>query len=84
MDKDKNRHIYLDKFDDVPRIRELVQIFETKFEHVRVDSVWLLKKMSCNNGFQGWHRDFALGQKITTTMVVNVGCVDNDVPAQKT
>lgn len=82
VDKDKNRHIYSDKFDDVPRIRELVQIFQAKFEYLRVDSVWLLKKMSSNDGFQGWHRDFALGQKITTTMVVNVGCVDDDVPAR--
>jgi len=76
VDKDKSRHIRSDKFDDVPRIRELVHIFEAKFLHV--DSVWLLKKMSSNNGFQGWHRDFALGQKITTTIVVNVGCVEDD------
>ena len=79
VDKDKNRHIRSDKFDDVPRIRELVHIFEAKFEHLRVDSVWLLKKMSSNDGFQGWHRDFALGQKITTTIVVNVGCIEDDV-----
>ena len=79
VDKDKNRHIYSDKFDDVPRIRELVQIFEAKFEHLCVDSVWLLKKMSSNDGFQGWHRDFALGQKITTTIVVNVGCIEDDI-----
>ncbi len=39
--------------------------------------------MSSNDGFQGWHRDFALGQNITTTMVVNIECVDYDVPAQK-
>jgi hypothetical protein len=73
IDYDKNRHIYSDKFDKVPRIRELVHIFEAKFEHLCVDSVWLLKKISSNDGFQGWHRDFALGQKITTTIVVNVG-----------
>ena len=78
MDKDKNRHIYSDKFDDIPRIRELDQIFEAKFKHLRVDSVWLLKKMSSNDGFHGWHRDFALGQKITTTIVVNVGCMEDD------
>ena len=79
VDKDKNRHIYSDKFDNVPRIRELVQIFEEQFEHLRVDSVWLLKKKNSNDGFQGWHRDFALGQKITMTIVVNVGCVEDDV-----
>ena len=63
MDKDKNRHIYSNKFADVPRIRGLVQIFEAKFKHLCVDSVWILKKMSSNDGFQGWHRDFALGKK---------------------
>ena len=78
MDKDKNRHIHSDEFDDVSRIRDLVHIFEDKFEHLRIDSVWLLKKTSSNDGFQGWHRDFALGQKITTTIVVNVGCIEDD------
>ena len=78
VDKDKNRHILSDKFDNVPRIRELVHSFEAKFKHLHVDSVWLLKKMSSNDGFQGWHRDFALGQKITTTIVVNIGCVEDD------
>ncbi len=73
VDKDKNRHI-----DDVPRIRDLVHIFEEKFKHLRIDSVWLLKKTSSNDGFQGWRRDFALGQKITTTIVVNVGCIEDD------
>ena len=79
MDKDKNRHIYSDKFHNVPRIRELVKISEAQFEHLCVDSVWLLKKKNSNDGFQGWHRDFALGQKITTTIVVNIGCVEDDV-----
>jgi hypothetical protein len=79
VNKDKNRHIFSDKFDDVPRIRELVHIFEAKFEHLCVDSVWLLKKMSLNDGFQGWHRDFALWQKITTTIVVNVGCIEDNI-----
>lgn len=79
VDKDKNRHIYSNKFNDVPRIRGLVQIFEAKFKHLCVDSVWILKKMSSNDGFQGWHRDFALGNKITTTIVVNVGCIEDDI-----
>jgi hypothetical protein len=79
VDKDKNRLIYSNKFDNVPRIRELVHIFEAKFKHLCVDSVWILKKMSSNYGFQGWHRDFALGQKITTTIVVNVGCIEDNI-----
>jgi hypothetical protein len=36
VDKDINRHICSDKFDTVPRIRELVHITEANFEHLRV------------------------------------------------
>ena len=81
VDKDKNRQINSNQFDNVPRIRDLVHIFENKFKHLRVDSVWLLKKTSSNDGFQGWHRDFALGKKITSTIVVNVGFFEDDVTA---
>ena len=73
VERDKNRHILSSQFDRVPRIRELVKIFEEKFDHLRIDSVWLLTKSSSDDGFQNWHRDFALGTKITTTIVVNVG-----------
>jgi hypothetical protein len=69
----KNRHIRLEKFKDLPRIDELVRMFKAEFPHLDVDSVWLLQKTRCEDGFQTWHRDFALGQKITTTIVVNVG-----------
>ncbi len=34
VDKDKNRHVRSDKFDKVPRIRELDHIFEAKFKHL--------------------------------------------------
>ncbi len=44
VDMDKNRHIFSNKFDNVPRIREFVYIFEAKFEHLCVDSVWILKR----------------------------------------
>jgi hypothetical protein len=73
VERDKTRHILSSQFDSVPRIRELVQMFEEKFPHLRIDSLWLLTKSSSNDGFQNWHRDFALGTKITTTTVVNVG-----------
>jgi len=73
VERDKNRHILSSQFDLVPRIKELVKIFEDKFTHLRIDSVWLIMKSSCKDGFQSWHRDFALGNKITTTIVVNVG-----------
>jgi hypothetical protein len=63
VDKDKNRKIHSDKFDEVPRIRELVYIFEAKFEHLRVDSMWLLKKMSSNNGFRDGTGTLHLGKR---------------------
>ena len=73
VESDKNRHIHADQFDSVPKIRALVQLFEEIFDHLRIDSVWLMTKCYSNDGFQTWHRDFALGNKITTTIVVNVG-----------
>ena len=73
VDQEKNRHIRSEKFKDLPRIDELVRMFKAEFPHLDVDSVWLLQKTRCEDGFQTWHRDFALGQKITTTIVVNVG-----------
>ena len=73
VDQEKNRHIRSEKFKDLPTIDKLVRIFKAKFPNLDVDSVWLLQKTRCEDGFQNWHRDFALGQKITTTIVVNVG-----------
>jgi hypothetical protein len=75
MDSSTNRHIYSEKFDHIPRIKELVNVFKEKFKHLTVDSVWLLQKCRQDDGFQGWHRDFALGKKITTTIVMNVGAI---------
>ena len=73
IESDKNRQIFSHQFDSVPKIRALVDMFEGIFDHLRIDNVWLLTKCSSNDGFQTWHRDFALGNKITTTIVVNVG-----------
>ena len=30
------------------------------------------------DGFQGWHKDFLLGQRITKTIVINVGSKERD------
>jgi len=73
VNSDKNRHIPSDKYHQVPLLENLVRMFEQKFNHLCIDSIWLLQKENCEDGFQGWHRDFALGQKITTTNVINVG-----------
>ncbi len=72
----KNRHISSGMFLGVPLIAELVNYFEDKYTHLEVRSVWIIKKLRENNGFQCWHRDFYLGTEVTT-IVVNVGAVTN-------
>ena len=72
IDKNKNRHIYSNQFATVRAIDNLVTHFQLMFPHLSV-SVWLIKKESIDVGFQGWHRDFKLGNTITSTIVVNVG-----------
>jgi hypothetical protein len=79
IDEDKNRQIKLDQLGKknlkIATIDNLVMYFQLKFPHLTIDSVWLIKKESVDHGFQGWHRDFKLGNTITTTIVVNVGAV---------
>jgi hypothetical protein len=65
IDVTKNRHILRAYFGSVQRIAELVQLFEDKYKHLAICSVWLIKKSKENNGFQVWHRDFWLGHKVT-------------------
>ncbi len=73
IDKMKNRHIYSNQFATVRPIDNLVTHFQLKFPHLSIVSVWLIKKESDDDGFQGWHRDFKLGNTTTSTIVVNVG-----------
>ncbi len=54
---------------------ELVQLFEKKYKHLAIRSVWLIEKLKENDGFQVWHRDFWLGHDVTSTIVVNVGAI---------
>ncbi len=77
IDATKNRHIPSGMFLGVPLIAELVKYFEDKYTHLKVHSVWIIKKLGENNGFQRWYRDFYLGTEVTTTIVVNVGAVKN-------
>ncbi len=68
--------IFLEKiFGSVQRIAELVQLFEDKYKHLVIRSVWLIEKSMENDGFQVWHRDFWLGHKVTLTIVVKVGAI---------
>jgi hypothetical protein len=73
----KNRHIPSGLFLGVPLIAELVKYFEDKYTHLKVRSVWIIKKSRENDGFQRWHRDFYLRTDVKTTIVVNVGAVTN-------
>jgi hypothetical protein len=56
-------------------MKVLVDAFKEYFQHLTIDSVWLIQKSKQDARFQGWHRDFALGKKMTTTIVVNVGAI---------
>ena len=71
IDKSKNRHILSHHIHLLPMIQQLCLAFEEIIGGITVDSVWLLKKLKGDDGFQGWHQD--LPHKITTTIVVNVG-----------
>jgi hypothetical protein len=75
IDVTKNRHILQANFGSVQRILELVQLFENKYKHLAISSVWLIEKSKENDGFQVWHRDFWLGHEVTLTIVVNVGAI---------
>ncbi len=75
IDVTKNRHILRANFGSVQRIVELVQLFEDKYKHLAIHSVWLIEKSKENKGFQVWHRDFRLGHNVTSTIVVNVGTI---------
>jgi hypothetical protein len=50
-----------------------VDTFETLLPYLSVDLVWLLHNSKEGDGFQGWHKDFYMGGRITKTIVVNLG-----------
>jgi hypothetical protein len=64
---------YKKHFTQVSLLKKLVETFETMFPYLSIDLVWLLRKSKEGDGFQGWHKDFSLGQQITKTFVINVG-----------
>ncbi len=73
MDRASNRQINKKHFTQVPLIKKLVDTFETMLPYRSVDLVWLLPKSKEGDGFQGWHKDFYMGGRITKTIVINVG-----------
>jgi hypothetical protein len=55
-----------------------VDTFETMFPYLSINLVWLLRKSKEGDGFQGWHKDFLLGQQITKTIVINLGSKEKE------
>ncbi len=78
MDRTTDRQIYKKHFTQVPLLKKLVDTFETMFPYHSVDLVWLLHKSKEGDWFQGWHKDFWLGQRITKTIVINDGSKERD------
>jgi hypothetical protein len=72
VDRTSNRQIYKKHFTQVPLLKNMVDTFETMFPYLSVDLVWLLRKSKEGDGFQGWYKDFLLGQRITKTILINV------------
>ncbi len=51
IDLTKNRHILRAKFGSVQRIAEPVQVFEDKYKHLAIRSVWLKDNFAKNEQF---------------------------------
>ena len=83
VDKECNRQIPSTKFEQVPLIKKLVKQFCNLYPHLSIDQVWLIVKLEGGSGFQEWHRDFYLNDKIVRTIVVNLGAMKrSDVPGK--
>jgi hypothetical protein len=67
-----------DKISQVPLLKNLVDTCKTMFPYLSVDLVWLLHKSKEGDGIQGWHKDFLLGQRITKTIVINLGSKEKE------
>ena len=75
VDKDSNRQIPHTKFHEAPLLKKLVDTFTEMFSNLTIDMVWLIVKYKPGSGFQSWHQDFNLNEKITKTIVINLGAV---------
>ncbi len=81
VEKECNHQIPVSKFNQVPLIQNLVDMFCVMFPYLTVDMVWLIVKSKPGSEFQSWHRDFYLDEKIVKTIVVNLGSMKrSEVP----
>jgi hypothetical protein len=78
VDRTSDRQICKKHFTQVPLFKKLGDTFETMFPYLSIDLVWLLRKSKEGDGFQGWHKAFSLGQRITKTIVINIGRKERD------
>ncbi len=63
-----NWQILKKQFNQVPLIKKLVDTIKEKYHYVSVDMVWIIQKEKHVDGFQAWHRDLALSQRIFKKM----------------
>ena len=75
VDKDSNHQIPHTKFHEAPLLNKLVDTFTEMLQYLTIDMVWLIVKSKPGSGFQSWHQDFNLNEKITKTIVINLGAV---------
>ncbi len=73
VDRASNRQIYKKHFNQVALLKNLVDTFETMLSYLSANLVWLLCESKEGDGFQGWHKDFYMGERITKTIVVSLG-----------
>jgi len=75
VDKDSNHQIPHTKFHEAPLLNKLVDAFTEMLQYLTIDMVWLIVKSKPGSGFQSWHQDFNLNEKITKTIAINLGAV---------
>ncbi len=62
------RHVVMDYYNEcVIRFNDVLK--------VEIDMVWLIVMYKPGSGFQSWHQDFNLNEKITKTIVIHLGAV---------
>ncbi len=70
VDKECNCQTPATKFNQVPLMQNLVDMFCVIFPYLTDDMVWIIDKSKPGSGFQSWHRDSYLDEMIVKTRVV--------------
>jgi hypothetical protein len=61
-------------FEQLPLLKNMIDMVKKLFPYLSIDMVmvWLIIMSKPGDGFQKWHKDFALGTKTTKTIDVNL------------